>query len=511
VLVDPELIEIFRGYHARAKSGFVIESDCDPDNGAPIAAVACCALPPACRTAAAAGKKKNGKVLVGRLYRGRYQLEEDSKSIEVPLKVTDKQVALSKMERLVREAQQERYGIIPPRSLSAALTTPIAIHVKEFIAELQKLGRDERYVEQRESALSRLFAECGWKSLGEISPDQFLKWLRQHPAGAKTLNEYLSAANTFINWIKRSKRLSVENPLQHIETISTVGQQTYERRPFTDEELRRLMGVSAYRSVVYLTAAHTGLRRKELRTLVWADVFLDSPNPHVAVRAKNAKNRRLQPLPLHPEVLTALKKLEKERRPAPTDRVFYGIFPKRETFRNDLKRAGIQNSEDPSGKLHFHSLRHMLNHRLQENGVVPTVAQHLMRHSTITLTSKTYITSASLPLTEAIKRLPSILPGIKTDTPIDTPDTPIDTLKPVAMRHSVSQTDTSSQDEHDPKTLINKGSGRDLTLSVAQSHKTENGRGDRIRTCDLVVPNHALYQAKLRPEIFDPQRLAISF
>lgn len=28
VLVDPELIEIFRGYHARAKSDFVIESDC---------------------------------------------------------------------------------------------------------------------------------------------------------------------------------------------------------------------------------------------------------------------------------------------------------------------------------------------------------------------------------------------------------------------------------------------------------------------------------------------------
>jgi hypothetical protein len=26
-------------------------------------------------------------------------------------------------------------------------------------------------------------------------------------------------------------------------------------------------------------------------------------------------------------------------------------------------------------------------------------------------------------------------------------------------------------------------------------------RGDRIRTCDLVVPNHALYQAELRPGI----------
>jgi hypothetical protein len=176
----------------------------------------------------------------------------------------------------------------------------------------------------------------------------------------------------------------------------------------------------------------------------------------------------------------ALKKLQEERCPAPTDRVFCGIFPKRETFRHDLKRAGIQNIEDPSGKLHFHSLRHTMNHRLQENGVVPTVAQHLMRHSTVALTTKTYISSASLPLAAAIKRVPAIVPDIKTDTPIDTPDTPIETLKPVAPCHSVSQVDTSSQKEHESKTLINKGSGRDLTFSVAKSHNTKNGRGDRI-------------------------------
>lgn len=91
------------------------------------------------------------------------------------------------------------------------------------------------------------------------------------------MNEYLSAANTFITRLKRSNRLSLENPLQYVEKISTVGQETYERRPFTDKELRCLIAVSAYRSVVYLTAAHTGLRRKELRTLVWADVFLDFP------------------------------------------------------------------------------------------------------------------------------------------------------------------------------------------------------------------------------------------
>ena len=35
VLVDPELMEIFRGYHARRKGEFVIESNCKPDNQAP--------------------------------------------------------------------------------------------------------------------------------------------------------------------------------------------------------------------------------------------------------------------------------------------------------------------------------------------------------------------------------------------------------------------------------------------------------------------------------------------
>jgi integrase len=35
VPVDPELLEIFRGYFARTKSEFVIESDREPDNGAP--------------------------------------------------------------------------------------------------------------------------------------------------------------------------------------------------------------------------------------------------------------------------------------------------------------------------------------------------------------------------------------------------------------------------------------------------------------------------------------------
>jgi hypothetical protein len=35
---------------------------------------------------------------------------------------------------------------------------------------------------------------------------------------------------------------------------------------------------------------------------------------------------------------------------------------------------------------------------------------------------------------------------------------------------------------------------------VGRISPQQNGRGDRIRTCDLLVPNQALYQAKLHPD-----------
>ena len=38
-------------------------------------------------------------------------------------------------------------------------------------------------------------------------------------------------------------------------------------------------------------------------------------------------------------------------------------------------------------------------------------------------------------------------------------------------------------------------------ISVTLKDAIKAGRGDRIRTCDLLVPNQALYQAKLRPEV----------
>ena len=44
-----------------------------------------------------------------------------------------------------------------------------------------------------------------------------------------------------------------------------------------------------------------------------------------------------------------------------------------------------------------------------------------------------------------------------------------------------------------------------IMRTILQSEKsfTKVSRGDRIRTYDLLVPNQALYQAKLHPEAAD--------
>jgi hypothetical protein len=60
-------------------------------------------------------RRVNGTVRTGRTWSGKYQLPGDLKLTVVALGVTDKQVALEKLRRLVREAEREREGLIQPK------------------------------------------------------------------------------------------------------------------------------------------------------------------------------------------------------------------------------------------------------------------------------------------------------------------------------------------------------------------------------------------------------------
>lgn len=153
-------------------------------------------------------------------------------------------------------------------------------------------------------------------------------------------------------------------------------------------------------------AAGTGLRRGELAAMEWGDVHLDGQGAHILARASTTKNRRDARLPLHPDVVDALR-LFRPADAAPDDRVFRAI-PEMDTMRKDLKAAGIPYKDHSGRQADFHSLRHSFATRLMIANVNIRVAMQLMRHSDMRLTAKIYTDADQVPVDDAVLSLPSL-------------------------------------------------------------------------------------------------------
>ena len=158
---------------------------------------------------------RNGKPRVGKSYRGRYQLDgETGKPHDVPLRTRDRQVAEHRLHELVRDLQREALGIVPPKPLREAAVRPLSEHLPDFLADLTAKGRDAKYVYNVRKRVERLLSECRWTLPRDVTTDGFQAWrAAQDGKAAKTLNEYLDAANALFNWMLRHGRLAA-NPLR---------------------------------------------------------------------------------------------------------------------------------------------------------------------------------------------------------------------------------------------------------------------------------------------------------
>ena len=200
-----------------------------------------------------------------RIWRGRYQLENETRLTDISLHSRDRQVAKERLRKIVREKEQEREGMILPGSIRSAAPKNLVDHLDGYVADLDKAGRSESHVYHVEKRVKRLIAECSWHRCGDISSDSFQKWrVRQKGKSPKTLNEYLNSASSFCNWMVRQARI-VGNPLKYVAKGNVKGNERVKRRALTDDETRRLLAVAGPRKVVYQTALCTGLRRAKWR------------------------------------------------------------------------------------------------------------------------------------------------------------------------------------------------------------------------------------------------------
>ncbi len=300
------------------------------------------------------------------------------------LKTRDRRAAEFKAAEIVKAAELRAAGV--ETYIKTSKSEPETL-IGEYKAELERRGRTAAHVQP---VVARLKAMTdGAHALADLTPE----WIRRRLAqdserqGVKprTSNRYRLALFGFFRWMCREGRWS-GNP---VETVGTAREGDPEprdsRRSLSPEELARLLAAAPRgRANVYLLAATSGLRRKELGSLRWADIDLQEGT--VRVRAASAKNRResVVPLPSHTvEVLRAMAhSLDPE---AP---VFRSV-PKVCTLRKDLLAAGID-PQTEEGKLDLHALRVTYGTSLSRADVSLAQAQRLLRHSTPTLTARIY-------------------------------------------------------------------------------------------------------------------------
>jgi integrase len=352
----------------------------------------------------------DGKRVRAKTYSGRYRLDGDLRDTEVPLGVTDKQVAQSKLADIVLQVQMERQGLAAPSRQVETASAPLKVLVREWVNDLAAKGRKPHYYGIMEKFMGVLMRECPWSTVADIRPESFNGWRNRNlHKSAKTLNEYLGCARAFLNSLVKAGRLP-SNPLLSVEKTETRGRKVRDRRPLTHAEFLGLMEVAPFeRKIVYAVAYYTGLRRDEVDSLVWGD--FDFEAGFVTCPAEHVKNKENQPLPLPADLREMLlAHWEASGRPGEAVKALKLPYRTAAMYR-DFKAAGIA-KKDARGKIvDFYSFRHSYAQRLKESGVPFAVAMRLMRHSDPKLLASVYGDQDAYALADHAAKLPGMSNG----------------------------------------------------------------------------------------------------
>jgi integrase len=405
--------------------------------------------------------------------------KEHSKS----LGVRDERTAKRKMEEFLTELERDLHGVGEPSKQKKTRNADLESVLREYLSDLAAQNCAPQYIEKTGLFIRGIAKSQGWKSIREITAEGFTTW-RSNLAGkraAKTLNLYLGAMLSFLNWLVNSDRLK-ENPLRRVPKAKDF-EQKRPRRACTDEEATRLLAVApAERRLIYLIALHTGLRRSEIASLQWRDVNLDEPTPFIRLRAKNTKNRTGDTVWLHPELIDELRAVHSLGVEASA--LVVRMFPRLRAFRKDLEAANIPFEDEFGVRFDLHSARKTFNTRMATNGVPTRAAMHAMRHSEEKLTTVVYTQSSHLAVASHIATLPRLLKTNQVSA--------IVSGKCAISGNTATQADTLAVSTEPTETLENQGFSYDLTPSATPRNKCENGSGGWDRTNDLVINSHPL-------------------
>jgi integrase len=335
-----------------------------------------------------------------------------------PLRVTDKQVALTKASQLLLRIE----GGEDPRRQQAVNKASIAEHLDNFEQSLQNKGCGDQHISQILARLGKVFEGCSVTRLVDIRWEEIEIWLAKQQAdghfSAQTRKHYAVHLRQFGRHLVHQDVVPT-NPFKKITTsINVEVDRRVRRRALTIDEFQRLLASVAKsrrqrcrlkgseRRLLYWLAGATGLRRNELGSLTPESFSLKSDPPTVSVTARRTKNRQNALLVIREDLAFELRKWIERK---PHAKILFPVAgrPTGVMIRADLEDAGIE-AEILGKRCDFHALRVTMISHLALSGVPLAVAQKLARHSTPVLTSNIYTQLDLNDLKKAVEAVPPL-------------------------------------------------------------------------------------------------------
>ena len=290
----------------------------------------------------------------------------------------DEQAARKVLADILTDVEKVKSGIITSQEKDVAshAAKPLARHLRDYMGHLGRKRLRGRKVSKAyrvniEGRLTRLFEECKFGRIRDISRETTEKWLdlaEDADLSAATRNEYLTSLSAFCNWAVKTGRLA-SNPVTGIGKADASSDRRRVRRALTVDEVARLLDAARRRPIAelgrrhvplpeedqcgrstwtyepltaenfdrcyeaglkylaenperkpqleqlgreralfYLLAVSTGLRRKELMSLTIGQVHTNAvPAPFIELLAKDTKSCSAATIPLRPDVIDELQ------------------------------------------------------------------------------------------------------------------------------------------------------------------------------------------------------------
>jgi len=428
---------------------------------------------------------------------------------------TDKQLTDDLRVKIEARVAREKVALTDP--IKAHLLRPLPEHIEAFESHLAAKDNSEQHVREVVAKVNRIVKGCKWATVADLAAgpvECYLMDLRQRKEkgiSAQTSNHYLRAIKQFSRWLVRDRRMK-DDPLAYMSLLNVSTDRRHDRRAVSEEEFRLLIEAAEVgprvegvhgpdRAMLYILAAWTGYRRKELASLSLHSFDFVGQPPSVQVLAGYSKNKRTDSVPLHPVLVDRLTAWLADKHDLDPDASLFALQTDggwwRKTSKmmsSDLGRARkqwIKNAKTPEERAErkasdfleyqdhdglfadFHANRHTFISNLSKAQVPLAMGQKLARHHDPKLTANTYTHLELHDKAAAIESLPA---PPKVEPPKDGADDSAEAVEQVHPEVAAEPLRATGTDGHQAGTLSQPchGSPPEMAQIGTMGHKPEN-------------------------------------